>query len=172
MKTVIRSNYFVIMTTLLVILVITFPQYVSAQSGKVNFSGNWVLNTQKSTMTDSPRMGAGDFMAKQEGNLLTLERTLTNRDGQSVTNNMKYTFDGKESVNSTQRGESKSVASWSADGKTLTISTVRNINMGGTSRSMKSVEVWTMPDQKTINIQSTVAAPAGDRKMLLVYDRR
>ncbi|MCI0522229.1 MAG: hypothetical protein L0Y37_01095 [Bacteroidales bacterium] len=53
-------------------------------------------------------------------------------DGQSSTVVMKYTLDGKGSVNSTGRGTSKSYATWSADGKTLspngerTITTVYN----------------------------------------------
>jgi len=29
-------------------------------------------------------MGGGDFTAKQDGNILTVERTFTNRDGQTM----------------------------------------------------------------------------------------
>jgi len=172
MKTLINGRNFITLLSLVLIINIAMPAVVSAQAGKVNFSGNWTLNEGKSTLGDSPRMGGGDFTASQEANLLTVERTFTNRDGQSMTNTSKYTLDGKESINTTQRGESKSVASWSADGKTLTITTSRTFNMNGESRTMKSIEVWTMSDPKTITIKSSVFAPNGTREMTMVYDKK
>lgn len=172
MKTGISGSFLFKLLSVVLLLVIASPASTKGQAGKTNFTGSWILNQEKSTQADGPRMGGGDFTAKQDGNLLTVERTLTNRDGQSMTNTMKYTLDGKESVNTTQRGDSKSVATWSADGKTLTISTTRSFNMDGETRTMKSVEVWTLTDQKTINVQSTMSTPNGERKMSLVYDKK
>jgi len=56
------------------------------------------------------RMGGGNFVATQEANLLTVVRTRTGQDGQPTTITMKYTLDGKESVNTSPRGDSKSIA--------------------------------------------------------------
>jgi len=172
MKTKISGTYYLKLFSIALLLMVVAPYVAVAQTGKVNFTGTWILNASKSVLGDNPRMGGGDFTAKQEGNLLTVDRTFTNRDGESMTSNMKYTLDGKECVNTSQRGDSKSVASWSADGKTLTISSVRTFNMNGESRTMKSVDVWTLTDPKTITIKSTSSTPNGDRNMTTVYDKK
>jgi len=99
------------------------------------------------------RMGGGNFVATQEANLLTVVRTRTGQDGQPSTTTMKYTLDGKESINTSPRGDSKSVAKWSADGKTLTIETSRTMDMNGESRTMKSTEVWALTDAKTLTVK-------------------
>ncbi|HOW41335.1 MAG TPA: hypothetical protein PL123_12390, partial [Bacteroidales bacterium] len=67
---------------------------------------------------------------------------------------------------------SKSVASWSADSKILTIKTSRTFNMNGESRTMNSTEVWTITDPRTITINSTMSTPNGDRTTTMVYERK
>jgi hypothetical protein len=172
MKTGISGTYFLKLLSLTLILTLAVPFVSMAQTGKVDFTGSWTLNTEKSTMGDNPRMGGGNFIAKQEGNLLNVERTRTNQNGETVTTNMKYTLDGKECVNTSPRGESKSVATWSADGKTLTISTARTFEMNGEKVNMKSVESWVLTSPKMITIQSTASTPNGERKMTLIYDKK
>jgi hypothetical protein len=172
MKKEIGGTYLLKLLSLTLMLTLVTPLIVEAQTGKVDFTGSWALNAAKSTLGDNPRMGAGDFIAKQEGNNLSVERTRVNRDGETVTTNMKYTLDGKESINTSTRGDSKSVASWSTDGKTLTISTARTFEMNGETVNMKSVEVYTLTDPKTITVQSTSTTPNGERKMTLVYDKK
>jgi Tol biopolymer transport system component len=85
---------------------------------------------------------------------------------------MKYTLDGKESVNTSPRGEAKSVAKWSADGKSLTIETTRTMDMNGESRTMKSSEVWSLTDAKTLAISTTRQGPDGELKSNMVYDKK
>ncbi len=159
-----------------------------AQDSKTNFSGSWAFNAEKS-QTGQPAAqvqpqgqgqnqgqrgggSGGDFVAKQDGNLLTVERTRTNRDGQATTTITKYTLDGKESVNSTARGDSKSVATWSSDGKTLTIKTSRTMDMNGESRTMNSTEVWALNDSKTLSITTTMTTPNGERNSTAVYNKK
>jgi len=172
METGIKRSFFIRLLSLSFILMVAFSFLANAQTVKTNFTGTWAINEEKSNLGDGPRMGGGDITAKQDGNILTVERTFTNRDGQTMTSNMKYTLDGKESLNTSQRGDSKSIAAWSADGKTLTISTTRTFNMNGETRNIQSVEVWTMIDPKTINIQSTMTTPNGERKLTMVYDKK
>jgi Tol biopolymer transport system component len=152
---------------------------VNAQAGKTNFAGTWTLNTEKSTQPQADqggggimRMGGGNFVATQEANLLTVERTRTDQNGQSTTMTMKYTLDGKESINTSPRGDSKSVAKWSADGKSLTIETSRTMDMNGESRTMKSTEVWTLTDAKTLTVASIRQGPNGEVKATMVYDKK
>jgi len=157
--------------SLTILLIMMSPFLTNAQSGKVNFSGTWVLNAEKSTQPEGGggmRMGGGNFVAKQEANLLTVDRTRTNQNGETVTTNMKYTLDGKESVNTSPRGDSKSVATWSADGKTLDITTSRTTQYG----EMKTTEKWTLPAEKTISIVTTFTTPDGDRTSTMIYDKK
>lgn len=156
------------------------PLAVNAQTGKANFAGKWALNAAKSDMGQTPqggggggmRMGGGDFTAAQEANLLTVERTRTGQDGQSTTTTSKYTLDGKLSVNTSARGESKSTATWSADGKSLTIVTTRTFDRNGETMEMKSTEVWTLTSPAVLSIVTTMTTPNGDRKTTAVYDKK
>jgi hypothetical protein len=186
-----KVRSFQIMLSVMVILsFLLMPVAANGQAGKANFAGTWAMNAQKSNFGQGQgqppagqgqgqgqgqRMGGGgfgNFVAKQEANLLTVERTRTNQDGQQVATTSKYTLDGKESVNTTGRGDSKSVATWSADGKALTIVTTRTFDMGGESRTTKSTEVWTLTDANTLSIKSTSSTPNGERTSTMVYDKK
>jgi len=150
---------------------------VNAQEVKTDFSGTWNLNSEKSIQSqsgqasDSMRLGGGNFVALQEANLLAVERTRTGLNGQSTTTTMKYTLDGKESVNTSPRGDSKSVATWSADGKSLTIETSRMMDVNGESVTTKSTEAWTLTDAKTLTVASARQGPDGEVKTSMVYDK-
>jgi len=129
------------------------------------------MNAEKSTQPEGGggmRMGGGNFVAKQEANLLTVDRTRTNQNGETMTTTMKYTLDGKESINTSQRGDSKSVAIWSSDGKTLNITTSRTTQYG----EMKTTEKWTLTDEKTISIVTTFTTQDGDRTATMIYDKK
>jgi len=173
-----QLNGSVIMQLIAITLVLAFisPVRVLAQAGKTNFAGEWTLNTEKSSQPQGGQGGGmrmgGSFVATQDANLLTVVRTRTGQDGQPTTSTMKYTLDGKESINTSSRGDSKSVATWSADGKSLTIETSRTMEMNGESRTMKSKEVWALTDAKTITVISTRQGQDGEVTNKMVYDKK
>ena len=163
--------------SLALILALIAPVMTSAQAGKTNFSGNWNLNTEKSTQPqggqgNGMRMGGGNFVATQENNLLTVVRTRTSQDGQPSTTTMKYTLDGKESLNTSTRGDSKSTATWAADGNSLTIETSRTMDMNGGSRTIKTTEIWVLTDSKTLTVANTRQGQNGEVKTVMVYDKK
>jgi len=169
------------LTIIMAILLVPFTS--NAQGSKANFAGTWAFNAEKSNLGQPPQgqppqgqrmggFGGGDFVAKQEANLLTVERTRTNQSGESVKTTSNYTLDGEESINTTGRGESKSVATWSADGKSLTIVTTRTFERDGQTTEMKSSEVWSLTDAKILSIVTTMNTPNGERKTTMVYDRK
>jgi hypothetical protein len=175
----INGSAFMRLVSLTLILALLTPVMMNAQAGKTNFAGDWTLNAEKSTQPQGGqgggggmRMGGGNFVATQEANLLTVVRTRTGQDGQPTTITMKYTLDGKESINTSPRGDSKSITKWSADGKSLTIETSRNMDMNGESRTMKSTEVWVLTDPKTLAITATRQGPDGDVKSNMVYEKK
>jgi len=159
--------------SLTVILALIAPVMINAQAGKANFAGSWAANAEKSTPAPQGggggRMGGGNFDAAQEANLLSVTRTRTGQDGTATTTVTKYTLDGKESVNTNPRGESKSVATWSTDGKTLTAVTTSTFG----ERTMTSTEVWTLTDPKTLTITATRKNQEGvDQVTKRVYDKK
>jgi hypothetical protein len=163
--------------SLMIIMAFLFlPLTVNAQGSKANFSGSWAINAEKSNFGNSQgqgsgqRMGGGNLVVKQEANLLTVERTRQGQDGQPNTTTAKYTLDGKESVNTTGRGESKSNATWAADGKSLTIKTTSTFN----SNTFTSTAVWSMTDAKTLTVVTTSPGRDGgaERKTTAVYDKK
>jgi hypothetical protein len=159
---------------LMIMLAFLMPALMQAQAGKTNFAGTWAMNAEKSTLPQGggggggggggQRMGGGNFTITQDANLLTQSRT--GQDG-AVTAT-KYTLDGKESVNTTRGGDSKSTAKWSADGKSLTIVTKSNFN--GNERT--STAVWSLVDAKTLSIVSTRQGQNGEVKTTMIYDKK
>ena len=154
--------------SMLMIVAFVIPQALKAQGGKANFSGSWTLNESKSQVPEGGgggRMGGSTFTVKQEANLLS--RTSTGRDGTERT--AKYTLDGKESVNTMGQNESKSVATWSADGKSLTIKT----NMEFNGNAFTITEVWSLSAPNTLSITRSFTGQDGtERKMTMVYDKK
>lgn len=141
-----------VILSLTIILAFLLPQMISAQ--KANFAGTWTFNAEKSTQPAGGGQGGrggfggGNFVAAQDANLLTVTRTRTGQDGTPSTTISKYTLDGKESVNPMGQGESKSTATYSADGKTLTIVTKMSFN--GTERV--TTQIWSITAPKTLSI--------------------
>lgn len=161
--------------SLTILLAFIAPVMTNAQTGKTNFAGNWTFNAGKSTQPQGgggQRMGGGDVVVAQEANLLTVTRTRTGQDGQPTTTILKYTLDGKESINTSPRGNSKSVAKWSADGKTLTIASSRTMDMNGETRTINSSEAWVLTDAKILTVTSTRQGQDGEVKTVLVYDKK
>jgi len=155
------------------------PLALNAQGSKANFAGTWAFNAEKSNLGDAPgggaggpRMGGGNFVATQDANTLTVESTRTNQNGEAVTTTSKYTLDGKVSVNASARGDSKSTATWSADGKSLTIVTTRSFERDGQTTEMKTTEVWSLTSPTLLSRVSTMNTPNGERKTTMVYDKK
>jgi len=145
---------------------------VNAQAGLTDFAGTWTLNTEKSTQPkDGMRMIGSNFTAVQDSNLLTIERTRAVQDINSTSVIVKYTLDGKESINTSTKGDSKSFANWSTDGKSLSIETSRTTEMNGESVTVKSTEVWALTDIKTLTVSSTQQGPDGEVITTMVYDK-
>jgi len=172
------NNLKITLSAMVILAFLIMPLASNGQAGKANFSGTWALNAEKSTFGQGQGQppqgqgrggpGGGNYVAKQEANLLTVERTMGDRTVIS-----KYTLDGKESVNSTGRGESKSVATWSTDGKALTIVTTRSFERDGQTVQMKSTEVWTLTGPTTLSIVNTSTSREGqERKRTMVYDKK
>jgi hypothetical protein len=153
--------------SLTVALFLIAPLMTNAQAGKTNFSGTWVLNSEKSVFPEGgggQRMGGGEMTVTQDETTMT--QTRTGQDGS--TRETKYILDGKENVNTTPRGEIKYTAKWSADGKSLTLVTKMSFN----DNEITSTATWTLKDAKTLSIETTRQGQNGEVKTTMVYDKK
>ena len=155
--------------SIMIALALIAPEMVHAQA-KANFAGSWALNAEKSQLPGGGggggrgMFGGGTFSVTQEANLLT-----QTREGQNGPMTTKYTLDGKETTNTFGPGESKSTATWSADGKSLTIVTKMDFN----GNAFTTTAVWTLVDAKTLSITSTrPGMDGGETTTKMVYDKK
>jgi len=193
-----KKNVKIFQITLSAMIISAFlfmPLTVNGQAGKTNFAGTWALNAEKSNFGQGQpgqgqppqgqpdqgqpgqgqgqgMRGGGNFVATQDANLLTVERTRPDQSGTPQTTTSKYTLDAKECVNTSGMGEAKSVATWAADGKSLTIVTTRTFDRNGQSMTMTTTEVWTLTSPTALTIVSTRTSPNGDRTSTMVYDKK
>ena len=118
-------------------------------------------------------MAASILTVKQEGNNLSIDRTLSTPDGQEMKMTGKYTMDGKECENSGfMESKTKSTVKWSADNKSITIASSTVFNMNGDNMEMKATEIWTLDGDKILKIETSNTMPDGEMKTSLVYDKK
>jgi hypothetical protein len=166
-------SYFMRLVALTVTAVLfILPVKANGQGAKSNFSGSWAFNETKSNLGEGNFRRATQLTVAQDGNNLSVDRVRTNQDGEEITTSEKFTMDGKECVNTTGRGPSKAFVTWSDDGKTLNFSITRTFDRDGETIEMKSTEVWTLTDAKTLSVFSTFTTQDGERKTTLVYDKK
>jgi hypothetical protein len=167
-------GFFMRMMSLMVIIsLFILPVKMNAQGAKPNFAGTWAFNETKSNLGESGNSRrASQITVTQDGNNLTAARVRTGQDGQATTTTEKFTLDGKECTNDTGRGPSKAIVTWSADGKALNFAITRTFDMNGESRTIKSTEVWTLTDAKTLSILSSTTFQDNEMKATLVYDKK
>jgi len=146
---------------------------VNAQDGKVDFTGEWVLNADKSDMGGGGRgrgRGSTKLIVKQEDNKLVVEAFRQNRDGEEVSTESTYTLDGKECENERRFGPQVSVTNWSEDGIILTIESESTFSRGGEEMTFSTTEEWSL-DKDTLTIQRAMSSSRGDRESTAIYDK-
>lgn len=149
------------------------PVKMNGQGSKANFSGTWAFNETKSNLGEGQGFrGASKLVITQDGINLTVARDRTNQNGELTTTTDKYTLDGKECVNTSGRGPSKSILTWSADGKTLDFAITRTFERDGQTTEMKSSEVWALTDANTLSLVSIMNFQGTERKTTSVYDKK
>jgi len=141
---------------------------------QVNFSGSWAFNESKSNLGEGGnRMVSQNLVIAQKDNNLTLERSFTGQDGTERKMNETYTLDGKECVNPVFNTSKKSTAKWSPDKKSLSVSSVIVFEMNGETNEIKTIEVYKLGDTgKILSIDSQLTSTMGERKTLLIYDKK
>ncbi|MBK5294610.1 MAG: hypothetical protein JJE04_23380 [Acidobacteriia bacterium] len=131
-----------------------------------NFSGKWKLDSAKSNFGPMPAPSVFNRTVTHEDPSMEVSTTQSGRQGEATTH-MKYTTDGKESVNTLRGAEVKSIVKW--DGATLVISYKRETPQG----EIAVEERWTLSeDGKTTTINSKISGGFGDLELKHVLDKQ
>lgn len=161
-----NTLFFVIVS--LLISIVTF-----AEDKKVNFSGEWSLNQEKSQLGEGRRWRVVTKLSvTQKGNDLTIKRTSQGRNREERVTEEVLTLDGKECKSTYRDFPRTSVAKWSKDGKTLTITSKMIFERDGNEFEVNTTEIWSLKeDGKTLSIDSTSKSPRGERKRTTIYNK-
>src|SRR5277367_3775731 len=127
---------------------------------KPNFSGDWTLDSSKSEFGPMPGPASMTRKIDHSDPGLTVTQATTGGPQGDQTLTMKYSTDGKETVNQFMGNDVKAKASW--DGKTLVIAMIADF--GGSE--IKLTDKWTLSeDGKTLTDSSHIAMPQGEFDM-------
>jgi hypothetical protein len=140
----------------------------------INFSGEWVLNKEKSVFGEfGENIAPKKITVNSSENSMTIERLSPTMTGEEYTAKETLTFDGK-SAESTLFGNSKkrSTAKWSADGQSMLVSSVLNWDNNGDIVEIKIEEVWKLNSAGQLSLESTSNSSFGTLEMKLVYDKK
>ena len=158
---------------------------------KANFSGEWVLNQDKSDTGGGPgregtqrnpegrqgeRRGGGfnapQMTTSQTDELLTITRTFKGRDDEEITSEEKYNLTGKQSTNESRMGVKTSGAKWDNNGSVLVINSESMMERGDQSFTMTSTEKWTLLDNgNELEIEMIMSTPRGERTRKVYYTK-
>lgn len=151
----------------IIFILAAFALTLSSFAQAPDFSGKWKLNSAKSKLGDQFSMAPATISIVQKGNDFSIEK-VSDFGGQEFTVSEKYTLDGKECLNTGwQDSQRKSTAVWSADKKSLKITSKLSIGDGG---EMTIIEVYKI-DGANMVIDSSSSSSFGDMAETMAYDK-
>ncbi len=120
-----------------------------AYSGNVNFSGEWMLDKEKTELSESPLFLSKITIIQKEDSLLTT-RTYMNEYGEQYPFDEEITLNGEEKEIVIYEMKRRTAARWAEDGKSLLI-TSKTKYYGDTGEEEFSVEeTWSLEEEGTI----------------------
>jgi hypothetical protein len=134
---------------------------------KPNFTGDWKLNSSKSTFGEMPAPDSMAYKVTHAEPKLTTALKQSSQMGDFEIN-ATYTTDGKECTNEGFMGSTtKSVVKW--DGDALVIETKGQFGDNEFTMTQK----WTLSDDgKTLTIAQTVKSAMGEGEQKLIFDKQ
>jgi hypothetical protein len=135
-------------------------------AGKPDFSGSWKMNAEKSDFGPMPAPDKLEQTITHADPNLTVNSTTAGPQGETKSE-LKYTVDGKDSVNTIRGAEFKSVAAW--DGDTIVIKSKREVQ----GMEISLIETWSLStDGKVLTVLRKASTPQGDFELKTVMDKQ
>jgi hypothetical protein len=154
----------------------------SMPADRADFSGEWKLNESKSELDRKFPVcifGEGDralsktmqVAAYSDFLSVTVLRPLPY--GGQVASQETVTFDGKESeATIVGRPREKSSATWSEDGQTMTINSVKSFKTISDDADITVTEVWKLiNDGNAMSVEVNSSSTSGGSTLKLIYDK-
>lgn len=148
---------------LLIMLAVSF-----AVSAKVNLSGTWKLNKDKSKLNEQFSMAPEKLIVTHDGNDLKLERHVSFQGDPFVISDT-FTLDGKECINNGwMDSKKKSKAVWDSDMKKLSITTLFPMQDGDEMEIKEVIYI----DGVCLILENKSSSPFGDSEEKQVFDKQ
>jgi hypothetical protein len=145
---------------------------IFAGSGKIpDFSGNWSLNSDKSSMgTTGYRWAASKLMVEQAANRLSIKRFIQKPDGQGMAFIDTLALDGKDCDNSIADSKKFVRGEWAKDSSSLIITMKTAYVRKGESREIITTEIWKLADKgKKLSIDFATRSAQKERQETYSY---
>ncbi len=139
-----------------------------------DFSGEWVLNEDKSNLGNA---GAGNLPARlmigQDSEGLDIKKTFIEEWEDNRVTDEKIAFNGAESSSAYYGAPRISTAGLSAAKDTLTINSKVTFNRGGQASTLVTIETWNLQGHgNELSITQVADSPQGKRKQVLIYEKQ
>lgn len=176
-----------IVFTLGILAAMTFALAVSA-AAPTSFAGTWTLDKAKSAGLDGRMQNADSvqWVITQDDKQISIETKVTGGQqmgggpgggggggrGGGMGGPRSYTLDGKEVTTEANGGSSTTKATWSGDGKTLELSSVRTGNRDGNEFKFSTVDKMTLSsDGKALTVKRNGDSPRGPIDATMVFTK-
>jgi hypothetical protein len=148
-------------------LMIAAVASLAPAADKPNFSGDWTLDANKSEFGPMPAPATMTRKIEHNDPGVTVTQETTGGPQGDQTLTLKYSTDGKETVNQLMGNDVKTKAIW--EGNALVIA--MSADIGG--NEIKLVNKWTLSeDGKTLTDASHIALPQGEFNMTYVMTKK
>lgn len=143
--------------------------------GKPDFSGEWVLNPEKSGVEEDGRgrrrQAQPPLMSvEQSDKKLVVTRVRKNREGKEVKTALTYSLEGKKTKNKTEMGRLESTAGWLEGGRVLELVSLSEVEREGMKFTVETVQTWSLADE-ILTIETVRHTPRGEMRSTAVYER-
>lgn len=141
---------------------------------RINFSGNWELNADKSDLGQFADYATHTIKADQQADSITISRTAHSFNGDDNTTLETLTFDGKQS-NTKLLGESTKSASlkWADDGQSFSETYKLMLDFNGQQMEINGTEKWSLTDDgKTLVVENSSSSSFGDISTKAIYTKQ
>ncbi|MDQ2856269.1 MAG: hypothetical protein M3R68_08070 [Acidobacteriota bacterium] len=171
--------------TISIVGAMIFAIAVSA-AAPANFAGTWTLDKGKSKGLDGRMQNAESvqWVIAQDDKQITIESKITGGQnmgggdrpggggGRGMGGPRTYSLDGKETTTEAQGGTSTMKATWSSDGQTLELQSVRAGNFNGNDfKATTNDKLQLSSDSKVLTVKRTGESPRGPVDATLVFTK-
>lgn len=159
---------------LILVLAPVFLLSFTSLPDRVNFSGEWKLNPDKSDLGQFANFATTSIKTDQSNDAIIIARTAPSFQGDENTTSETLTFDGKETATKLI-GESskKSKMKWTDDGQSFSITYTLNLDFNGQQMVIQGTEKWSLAnDGKTLVVENNSSSDFGDMTTKSVYDKK